>query len=35
MVCAVVGWQYGFNHFTFLFSEVFIVFAKTLYTIIR
>ena len=35
MVCAIVGWQYGFNHFTFLFSEVFILFARTLHTIIR
>lgn len=35
MVCAIVGWQFGFNHFTFLFSEVFILFARTLHTIIR
>lgn len=35
MVCAIVGWQYGFNHFTFLYSEVFILFARTMHTIIR
>jgi hypothetical protein len=22
MVSAIVGWQFGFNHFAFLFSEV-------------
>lgn len=35
MVCAVVGWQYGFNHFTFLYSEVFILFARTLHSVIK
>lgn len=35
MVCAIIGWQYGFTHFTFLFSEVFILFARSLHTIIR
>ena len=35
MVCAIIGWQYGFNHFTFLYSEVFILFARTMHTIIR
>ena len=35
MVCAIVGWQFGFNYFTFLYSEVFILFAGALHTIIR
>ena len=35
MVAAIVGWQYGFSHFTFLYSEVFILFARTMHTIIR
>ena len=35
MVAAVVGWQYGFGHFAFLYSEVFILFARTMHTIIR
>ena len=35
MVAAIVGWQYGFGHFAFLYSEVFILFARTMHTIIR
>lgn len=35
MVAAIVGWQYGFGYFTFLYSEVFILFARTMHTIIR
>ena len=35
IVAAIVGWQYGFSHFTFLYSEVFVLFARTMHTIIR
>eukprot|EP00731_Ephydatia_muelleri_P026764 Em0018g864a len=35
MVCAIVGWQHGFNYFTFLYSEVFILCARALHTVIR
>ena len=35
MVATIVGWQYGFSHFTFLYSEVFVLFARTMHTIIR
>jgi autocrine motility factor receptor len=35
MVSAIVGWQFGFNHFAFLFSEVYILFTVTLLTLIR
>ena len=27
MVCAIVGWQFGFNHFTFLISEASLLYA--------
>jgi autocrine motility factor receptor len=35
MVCAVVGWQFGFSHFAFLCSEVFILSSRTVHTLIR
>lgn len=35
MVCAIVGWQFGFNYFAFLYSEVYILFAKTLHTLVK
>ncbi|XP_019849864.1 PREDICTED: E3 ubiquitin-protein ligase AMFR-like [Amphimedon queenslandica] len=35
MVCAIIGWQFGFNYFAFVFSEIYVLFTLTLLTLIR